>query len=354
MPSSNPALLLSQTFLQIVNERQIIAYISSLAGPADERLRRGIGDDCAVIDKDGDKVWLLTMDTLVENVHFDCSFHPPEKLGRKAVSVNVSDVGAMGGRPQFVLLSVGMPKGFDESWFRTFARGLTDACREYGCLLIGGDTVASPQGLSFTLTVIGETERDRVVYRSGARPGDTVWVSGFLGFAAAGLALLHRGVETGNPAFDPFREQHLNPRARVELGGNLGASSLATAMMDLSDGLATDLAHLCKQSDVAARVVAGDLPGIAALTEAAHLLGADPEQWVVGGGEDFELLFTARPEDRARVLELGRQCGVVLTPVGSVVEGEGVILIRPRPDGTCEEVAIAYQGYDHFRNRAGG
>ena len=337
-----------------MNERQIIEYIAALAGPADARLLKGIGDDCAVIQKDGNHVWLLTMDTLIEGVHFDCAFHPPEKLGRKAVSVNVSDIGAMGGKPMFVLLSVGMPKGFDPSWFQDFARGLTDACREYGCLLIGGDTVASPLGLTFTLTVIGETETDRVVYRSGARPGDTIWVSGSLGFAAAGLELLRRGIDPGNAAFALFREQHLNPRARVELGCRLGASGLVQAMMDLSDGLATDLAHLCKQSGVGAHLMARDLPGVTALVEAARLTGADPEQWAIGGGEDYELLFTARPEAHSCLLEIGNQCGLPLTPVGTVVEGEGVTLIRQRPEGGQEEIAIAYQGFDHFRNRAGG
>jgi thiamine-monophosphate kinase len=337
-----------------VNERQIIECIAGLAGPTDAQLLKGIGDDCAVIRKDDRQVWLLTMDTLIETVHFDCAFHPPEKLGRKAVSVNVSDVGAMGGKPLFVLLSVGMPKGFDESWFRSFAKGVTDACREYGCLLIGGDTVASPQGLTFTLAVIGEAEAESVVYRSGAQHGDIIWVSGPLGFAAAGLELLRRGIEPGNPAFAPFREQHLNPRARVELGYRLGASGLVKAMMDLSDGLATDLAHLCKQSGVGARLAARDLPGVTALAEAARLIGVDPEQWAICGGEDYELLFAAPPDAHSRLLELGHQCGLSLTPVGTVVVGEGVTLIRQRPDGTRDEVAIAYQGFDHFRSRGGG
>ena len=156
-----------------MNERQIIEYITALTGQADEQLLKGIGDDCAVIRKDGNRVWLLTMDTLIESVHFNAAFHPPEKLGRKAVSVNVSDIGAMGGKPVFVLLSAGLPSGFDETWFQAFAQGLADGCREYGCVIIGGDTVASPGGFTFTLTVIGEAEADKVVYRSGARPGGT-------------------------------------------------------------------------------------------------------------------------------------------------------------------------------------
>ncbi|MGE4561191.1 MAG: thiamine-phosphate kinase, partial [Desulfobulbus sp.] len=263
-----------------MNEREIIAHIASITASSDTGgLIKGIGDDCAVVDRDGRRVWLLTLDTLIESVHFDCAFHPPQKLGRKVVSVNVSDIGAMGGKPLFALMSVGMPHGFDPAWFRAFARGVADACGEYGCLLIGGDTVASPQGLNFSLTLIGEAERGRVVYRSGARPGDTIWVSGPLGWAAAGLELLQRGMGGEGDEFLPLLEKHLNPRARVELGEQLGASGLVHAMMDLSDGLATDLAHLCAASGVCGQFWAEKLPGNPLLAQAAGLVGHDALGW---------------------------------------------------------------------------
>ena len=161
-----------------MNERQIIDTIAALAGPAGGRLFKGIGDDCAVIGGDSGRAWLLTMDTLIEGVHFDPAFHPPELLGRKAVSVNVSDIAAMGGVPAFALLSAGLPPGFDQDWFAAFARGLARACADYGCRIIGGDTVASPAGYNFSLTVLGEAPAEEVLYRSGARVGDTIWVSG--------------------------------------------------------------------------------------------------------------------------------------------------------------------------------
>lgn len=337
-----------------VNELQIIEYIAAQAGPADAQLIKGIGDDCAVIRKDGTRVWLLTMDTLIESVHFNSGFHPPEKLGRKAVAVNVSDIGAMGGKPVFVLLSVGLPHGFDETWFQAFTRGLTDACREYGCFLIGGDTVASPGGLTFTLTVIGEAEADQVVYRSGACSGDTVWVSGELGWAAAGLELLSAGLDPDNRGLDLFREKHLNPQARVALGRQLAVSGLVHAMMDLSDGLATDLAHLCKQSGVGARLHAQDLPGVEMLAAAAGLTGSDPLRWAISGGEDYELLFTAAPGDREQLLRVAEGCGQSIFPVGTICAGAGVTLIQERGDGTRAEIAVAYQGFDHFRKHTGG
>ena len=336
-----------------MNERQIIDHIAALAGPADARLLKGIGDDCAVIVRNEASVWLLTMDTLIETVHFDRRFHPPDKLGRKAVSVNVSDIAAMGGMPAFVLFSAGLPPGFDQEWFTAFSRGMAEACREYGCIIIGGDTVASPAGFNFSLTLVGEAAAGRVVYRSGARVGDTVWVSGELGWAAAGLSLLSGNIAPDKRGFDRFRERHWNPTARVELGQRLAGEGLAQAMMDLSDGLATDLAHLCAQSGVGARIEADRLPGPGTLAEAARLVGADPMAWAIAGGEDFELLFTADPAAEKTLGELGHDLGLALTPVGRIVAGEGVSLIRRRSDGDEEVVPVAYQGYDHFRQTSG-
>lgn len=337
-----------------MNERDVIAYIAALAPPSAEGLIKGIGDDCAVIDRDGRHVWLLTLDTLIESVHFDCAFHPAHLLGRKAVSVNVSDIGAMGGQPRFALLSVGLPPGFDPSWFQAFAQGVAAACREYGCLLIGGDTVASPQGRHFSLTLIGEAMAERVVYRSGARVGDTVWVSGPLGWAAAGLALLQRGIGGEAEQFLPLLQRHLDPRARSEFGNAVGQSGLVHAMMDLSDGLATDLAHLCTASGVGAEIRAERLPGQSLLAEAARLTGDDPLHWAIRGGEDFELLFTAAPESEAAVQVLGHQCGLALTPIGTIIPGAGVNLLRLGEDGTTAAEPVAYGGYDHFRGNQGG
>ena len=338
-----------------MNEREIIRHIAAIAAEDGcKDLLKGIGDDCAVVDRDGCRAWLLTLDTLIESVHFDCAFHPPLKLGRKAVSVNVSDIGAMGGRPLFALMSVGMPPGFDPDWFRAFAQGVAEACGEYGCLLIGGDTVSSPQGLNFSLTLIGETEKNSVVYRSGARVGDTIWVSGPLGWAAAGLELLQRGINGQEEAFAPLYEKHLNPRARVELGARLGASGLVHAMMDLSDGLATDLAHLCAASSVRGQVDAATLPGTALLAQAARLTGHDPLSWAISGGEDFEVLFTAAPASASQIVAIGHECGLTLTPVRSITRGGGVYLLRQLADGGIQEQSVAYGGYDHFRDTPGG
>ncbi len=348
-----------------MRERDLIELIRNLACNEGEGLVQGIGDDCAVVAKDRQNVWLLTMDTLIESVHFDCSWHPPYLLGRKAVSVNVSDIAAMGGQPVFALLSLGLPTDFAPEWATELSRGINDACRQYGCLLIGGDTVCSPEKVSLTLTLIGEAERDHVLYRYGACPGDTVWVSGSLGYAAAGLdcfrsgkivgenAAMNAGTPTGYPSeLAPCIKAHLDPEARVDLARSLARTGCVHAMMDVSDGLATDLSHLCQQSRVGARIEAAKLPGRVGLAHAASLLDKKRKDgmivdWMIAGGEDYELLFTADPKDNDAILAAAAGLGIQVSPVGSIRAGQGVTLQQETARG-CEEQYVSFQGFDHF------
>lgn len=320
---------------------QSIAAAQSAHTQADILL--GMGDDCAVLRKGNGRVLLLSMDTLVEGVHFDRGFHPPELLGHKVIDVNASDIAAMGGRPGQVLFAAGLPPGFDREWIRAFNQGLLQACSEYGCALIGGDTVASPGGYSFTITIIGEMEEAAVLYRSGAQAGDLVFVSGELGLAAGGLALLKAGI--AHPDLAPLRARHLHPEARVELGMRLAASGLVHAMMDSSDGLATDLAHICTASGLGAQIFPEKIAPAAALQRAAALTGADALDWALCGGEDFELLFTAAPQAEPVLQELARDCSLPIRAIGVMDRGQGVRLAAG--DGRPERV-LSYQGYDHF------
>ena len=339
-----------------MRERDLIELIRNLACNEGEGLVQGIGDDCAVVAKDRKNVWLLTMDTLIESVHFDCSWHPPYLLGRKAVSVNVSDIAAMGGQPVFALLSLGLPTDFAPEWATKLSKGINDACRQYGCLLVGGDTVCSPEKVSLTLTLIGEAERDHVLYRYGACPGDTVWVSGSLGYAAAGLDCFRSGKIVGGNAGMPTGypselasciKAHLDPEARVDLARSLARTGCVHAMMDLSDGLATDLSHLCQQSRVGATIEAGKLPGRAGLAHAAFLLDKKRKDWMIAGGEDYELLFTADPKDNHAILATAAGLGIRVSPVGIIRAGQGVTLQEETARG-CEEQYISFQGFDHF------
>jgi len=330
-----------------MKELELIRHIDAMAGPGrDRELLCGIGDDCAVVRKTEELVLLYTMDTLIESVHFDLRWHPPELLGQKAVSVNVSDIAAMGGQPRYVLFSLGLPPDFDDEWALKLSTGVARACEKYGCLLIGGDTVSSPAGITLTLTVIGEVRAEQVLYRHGAQVGDSIYVSGFLGLAAAGLALC-KGEIGREEEFKQLYAAHLNPHARVELGSLLGRSGLVNAMMDLSDGLATDLAHICDRSGLGAQIYQKKLPQNAALEKAAALLGQDRLDWIIGGGEDYELLFTVSKGATERLQEVVANFNHVLYPVGTIVRGKGIQLVAD-VDGERTETPIAYLGFDHF------
>jgi len=328
-----------------MKERDLIKCIGSMAGSEEsETLLRGIGDDCAVIRTTEDQVLLYTMDTLVESVHFDTGWHPPELLGRKAVSVNVSDIAAMGGTPLYILFSLGLPLEYDEEWAMKLCQGVVEGCKRYGCVLIGGDTVCSPQGVSLTLTVVGEAETQQVVYRHGARTEDIIFVTGPLGLAAGGLALCEQG-NAGSDEFKQLVAAHLDPVARVKLGRELAKSGLVHAMMDLSDGLATDLAHICGRSGLGARIFQEQIPRDTTLEKAADKLNQDSMAWMIAGGEDYELLLTVSPLAVNELQDMVATSGFILYAVGKMIEGNGVQLVSGNGERTT---TIDYLGFDHF------
>lgn len=328
-----------------LSERELIDRIrAGAAGQADD-LVRGIGDDCAVFQLDNQRLALVTVDTLVEGIHFDRRWHAPELLGRKAVAVNMSDIAAMGGTPRFVLLSLAAPATIQPAWLEQLLDGVMAAIRDYGALLIGGDTVRSDHEAMLSITVFGEAAAGEVCYRSGALLGDAILVSGPLGQAAAGLALCRQGAAEQRLAWQPLVQAHCNPQAQVALGRLLAGSRRVHAMMDISDGLATDLAHLCKESGVGAEVDAAALPITPGLREAAAVCGADLLDWVLRGGEDYQLLFTCAADEVAELSRLARErLGTELHRIGRIVAGKGVALLA---NGKRSD--ITYQGYDHFR-----
>jgi thiamine-monophosphate kinase len=328
-----------------VSERELIAAIRGRIPVAADRLVRGIGDDCAVYRLGGPddrcKLGLITTDALVASVHFDLSWHPPGLLGRKALSVNVSDIAAMGGRPCSALLTLGFSRETGPDFLQSFLDGFHEVLAENKMVLMGGDTVKSPT-FFISVTVLGEVDQGQVLYRSGAGVGDLIWVSGPLGQAAAGLELCRRG---GFPAaIDPdLLAAHLDPGPRVRLGQLLAGSGLVTAMMDLSDGIATDLAHLCAESGVGAELVGDALPLSAAVRKAAARLDHSALDWALQGGEDYQLLFTAPPASREALEELATMDGSgEIFCVGRIVAGQGVILRTA--DGVRE---IGYHGFEH-------
>ncbi|MGQ9778550.1 MAG: thiamine-phosphate kinase [Bacillota bacterium] len=312
---------------------------------------RGIGDDAAVLEFTPGALVLATCDMLVEGRHFLRQHITPYQLGRKALAVNLSDIAAMGGTPRHVLVSIGLPPDLGVEFVEGIYEGMKGLAAATSVNIVGGDTVAAPV-LTLDLTVLGEVESERLVLRCGARPGDLLLVTGELGASAAGLALLLAAKKTAVPeeVARSLLAAHLEPRPRLAEGRFLAGK--ATAMIDISDGLASEVHHICAESGVGAVVWAERVPIGPATREAARLLGRDPLDWALYGGEDYELLF-ALPPGRAEEVTLCLTA-TTGTPVGVIGEcrpaEEGIRLCYP----SGESVPLSPGGFDHFRAEGGG
>jgi thiamine-monophosphate kinase len=298
----------------------------------------GVGDDAALLAVPPGRVLVAATDTLVEGRHF-LAGTPASSIGHNALAVNLSDLAAMGAEPAWALLSLSLPSS-DERWLEAFAGGLLALADAHGVALVGGDTVRGP--LVVTVEVLGFVEPGRALRRSGARPGDLLYVSGSPGESAAGLDIL-RGSGRFDEIADPLVRRHLYAEPRVALGRELG--TLASAAMDVSDGLLGDLRKLCAASGVGATLELDTLPVSAALR--ARCTPAECEHYVLAGGDDYELLFTAPPSAQAAVESLDRDAAAAgrprLTRIGRIEPGHAVRCTR---DGRAVEVAEA--GFDHF------
>ena len=329
----------------LLGEEDIIRLISSYTGGGSGELELGIGDDAAVL-RLGDGLWCVTTDLLVEGVHFDLSYMTPLELGRRAMAANLSDLAAMGALPGFGFLSLGMPQKPTRSLAEGLVRGLTGLGQEHGLVLAGGDTVRAP-ALTLNLCLMGSCQGYKPCLRSGAKKGDAICLTGPLGASRAGLAWLQEGRDPKDPTAAGAVKAHVDPVPRVEPGRLLAQSGRVRAMMDVSDGLAIDLARLCRASSLGAKLNAAQVPVSPAAQAVAESMGADALDWALTGGEDFELLFTCDPQDVAlldRVLR--EECpGVCLYTPGRMTAGKGVKLLDE--DG-CEK-EIGYSGFDHFR-----
>ncbi len=291
----------------------------------------GIGDDTAILPERAGRERLITADLLVEDVHFKLDYTPLSCLAHKALAVSLSDIAAMGGTPEFSLLTLGIPKSLlTLNWDEFFARYFTLA-EKFGVTLIGGDTSSSPDKLVIDSIVMGSCERSQAIRRSTAKIGDAIFVTGALGASAAGLQLLLAGETEKNNSITA----HLMPQPRVEVGIALGATGIIHSMMDVSDGLAQDLSHICEESKVSAIIDAEAIP---------VACGANFEQ-ALSGGEDYELLFTANRTDENALQKLAQTCDVRLTCIGEIIKQttESVFLNR---DKNIQPLNI--KGFDHF------
>lgn len=315
----------------------IAEYFAPLAANFPGALR--LQDDAALVDvPEGQRV-VVTTDALVAGVHFFPD-DPPGSIARKALRVNISDVAAMGGRPTAILLAACFPDDVTDPWLREFAAGLAEDCREYGISLIGGDTVATPGPLSLTVTALGLVAAGRELRRDRARVGDRVYVSGSIGDAALGLEVLKGGLALPQAAADHLVARYRLPQPRVALGWRL--AGLAHAAMDVSDGLYSDLGHICRASGLGATVDADRIP-LSAAARMAIRERPDLMTLVLSGGDDYELLFTAPATADPIISTLAGQLGLELTPIGSIIETEGLSVVN-LPKG-----AAVTGGFMHFR-----
>jgi thiamine-monophosphate kinase len=360
-----------------LTESALIARIQRHLPPAPDWLLVGIGDDAAVVESERNRVEVLSVDALVEGIHFDRAFVPPDAIGHRALAVNLSDLAAMGAAPRLALLSMALPPALPLADFEGVVAGLARVARQHRLHVVGGNLARSPGPLMIDVTVIGNVKRRQAMTRGGARPGDEIYVSGTLGAAAAGLRMLRaksattertdsNGGHRGKPSQDPpstesprpplssvnsvvglCTERYLYPEPRVRLGLLLSRNRAASASIDLSDGLADGVRRIAAASGVGAVIETDALPidpGVRAWFEAR---GLDPVAEAMTAGDDYELLVTVRPRTRRR-LAAATRCDVPLTRIGTCTEGRAVVS-RVRSGSTVTERELPPGGYDHFR-----
>ena len=310
-----------------LQEKLLLQRIRRAAERRGGVLRAGIGDDCAILRLPRGHEALITTDFSLEGVHFRREWHPADAVGHRCLTRGLSDIAAMGGLPQAAFLSLALPPDLAQKWVDDFVKGLLRLADRYSVRLAGGDTAQSPEGVLADIVVLGSVPAGKAILRSGARPGDLIYVTGSLGSALADLNRLRNG-EKLRPK---EHRKHFYPEPRLAVGQFLREKKLASAMIDISDGLSTDLAHICEEGKVGAVIYGADVPLASRVVGLAAALN---------GGDEYELLFTARSHRR-----IPKQiAGVPVTCIGKIVRGEEMRLSTP--DG--RSAIFRAQGWEHF------
>ncbi|MGI9175870.1 MAG: thiamine-phosphate kinase [Rhodothermales bacterium] len=337
----------SQTSIADLGEFGLIERIQSVLGePKDDQVVRGIGDDAAVYRIGEERVHVVTTDALIDGVHFDRAFVPMEYLGFKSISVNTSDVAAMNAQPRYATVALGLPSGVPAEAVESLYEGMRKACEAYGITLVGGDLTAAHR-MTLAVTVIGEADEADVVYRSGAQEGDLLCLSGDVGGAYAGLKVLlsvrnATGEGLSLAEFPYAIGRQLAPVARldaVRVWADHGVRP--TALIDVSDGVASEVHHLCAQSGLGAQIYGEALPTAEETRQIATRFGEDPLMYALSGGEDYELLFTLAETDLDR-LEPG-----TFAVIGQMTAAGTDVLLHT-PEG--ETRPLSSEGYQHFNS----
>ncbi|MGC9964603.1 MAG: thiamine-phosphate kinase [Syntrophobacteraceae bacterium] len=331
-----------------IGEFGLIGRIAAmLGGRTATGVVRGIGDDVAVLDTLGPEYLLATCDIQIEGVHFTRSAMTPYQLGRRVVAINVSDIAAMGGYPRWALVSLAIPGSTEVAYVEELYRGMREQAELAGASIVGGNLSGMESGIALDLTLLGVIAPESLILRSTARTGDAILITGSPGESRAGLELVRRPrLELSPEISRKLLERHLCPQPRLAEGQLLARSGQVSAMIDVSDGVIGDLGHICESSGKGAEIEVASLPVSRAVSEAALAAGADSLGWVLSGGEDYELLFTASPLavpglKKMLLDETGTSCA----QIGNITAETGEVWLR-LADG--KRISPSAKGWDHF------
>lgn len=324
------------------SEWDIIEYVRRRAGRS-RSVRVGIGDDAAVLAGDARQDWVVTTDLMIEDVHFLRQVQPPRAVGHKAVARSLSDMAAMAAVPRYALIALAVPPELPTQWVKEFFAGALALARRHRVVLAGGDLARSGR-IIVDVPILGKVEKGKAIRRKGAQPGDVVFVSGELGRARLGLAVLRARVGEEDAVVRAAVRAHFYPQPRLALARALRRYPV-TAMIDVSDGLSSDLHHLCAASRVGARLEAPRIPAMRISSRLAQQLGVSALELALHGGEDYELLFTVPARAAGRLPR--RLAGVRLHRIGEILRGHAMVLV----DGEGRKRPLVARGWDHFARR---
>lgn len=348
-----------EMLIEDIGEFGLIKRIARLLPAGRPDVVVGIGDDVAVLKTSGADYLLATCDTQVEGVHFTRGAISAYQLGRRAVAINVSDIAAMGGCPLWVLVSLAIPGAVEVAFIDELYRGMIEQAGLAGAAIVGGNLSRAGSGIVIDITLLGQIAPERLMLRSGAREGDAVLVTGFPGESRAGLELVRKPeIQVSESAGSRLMERHFTPQPRLREGQVLARSGLVHAMVDVSDGLMADLGHICEASRVGAVVETGRTPVSDAVSETAAASGSAGGRavraldWVLAGGEDYELLFTASCADVPQIQKmLLNETGIKCSEIGRITSEVGAVRII-MPDGAEAVLPSGPKGWDHFGQRS--
>ena len=324
-----------------MGEEDALRFLADRFKATQKEVLTGIGDDSAVVELREKTCLVASTDTLVEGVHFHLGIQTPRQLGKKAVCVAVSDIGAMGAVPKYLLCSLGCRSAESMELIENLSEGVEEGCREFGVCLIGGN-LSESQTVFINMTALGDASENDIVLRSGACEGDDIYVTGTLGDSALGLKVLSGGF--GIDGCEGFVSRHIEPTPRLEVGRMVAKRGIASSMIDISDGLFCDLEKLTSEHGLGAEVSLGSLPLSPGFLSLCGELSEDGYRLALSGGEDYELLFTSSVRNRVSIEEVSRLCGIAISKIGSVTAGRKIRFF----DEGGEEVFYDTGGFQHF------